>query len=147
VTQPFIVSEHGDIDFFDSLETIEDYLEPIDVKNNEFEFFDATGEKLIGEVVKAEPKPKTIFSLVVGNAYQREKVIVKPSGIDDIEGLKKILLDYGKWIRIDIDANYDLRQIIDILIKSGKVDYYRSKKEITPEFRKYWNKKHQDKKI
>jgi hypothetical protein len=52
VKPPFIVYEHGDIIFFDTLEAMGGYVEAIDVINNEYEFFDATGNEIIAKPIK-----------------------------------------------------------------------------------------------
>ena len=43
---PIICIEHGDVELFVSKESAENYLEPIDVINNEYECFDADGNLL-----------------------------------------------------------------------------------------------------
>ena len=47
---PIIVSEHGDINVFDSREEAEAYLEPHDVENAEYEIFDNEGIQLLAQV-------------------------------------------------------------------------------------------------
>jgi hypothetical protein len=47
---PIIVSEHGDITVFADWESAEQYLEPQDVRNSEYQIFDAAGDLLRIEV-------------------------------------------------------------------------------------------------
>ncbi len=43
---PIIVDQNGDVMFFGSVEEAEAYIEPIDVKNNEYVAFDSEGRLL-----------------------------------------------------------------------------------------------------
>jgi len=48
---PIILNENGDLSFFDSIRAAEEYIEPIDVRNNEYVAFDRTGRRLELRVV------------------------------------------------------------------------------------------------
>jgi len=48
---PIFVYEPNDLDVFESVEAAERYIEPIDVKNDEFTFFDSEGRVLNASVV------------------------------------------------------------------------------------------------
>jgi len=43
---PIVINEHGDVMIFATLQSAEQYLEPIDVENNEYLGYDALGRKL-----------------------------------------------------------------------------------------------------
>lgn len=43
---PIIVYEHGDVMFFDSIDTAERYIEPVDVNNREYTAYDRLGRQL-----------------------------------------------------------------------------------------------------
>lgn len=55
---PIIVNEHGDLMLFYSEDSMSDYLEPIDVKNDEYEVYDSEGNqyKLIVESSESNSK-------------------------------------------------------------------------------------------
>lgn len=48
---PIILSENGDVSFFDSVHAAEEYVEPIDVRNQEYVAYDRTGRRLDLRVV------------------------------------------------------------------------------------------------
>jgi hypothetical protein len=50
---PIIIDEHGDITLFPSVETAARYVEPMDVRNNEYVAYDSAGFLL--QLVPAEP--------------------------------------------------------------------------------------------
>ncbi|MGO4223678.1 hypothetical protein AB4Y64_17725, partial [Lysobacter sp. TAF61] len=50
---PIVIDEHGDISLFPSVEAASRYLEPIDVRNNEYVAYDSAGFLL--ELVSTEP--------------------------------------------------------------------------------------------
>mgnify|MGYP005758633445 CR=1 FL=1 len=50
---PIVIDEHGDISFFPSVEAACRYIEPIDVRNNEYVAFDSAGYLL--QLVPTEP--------------------------------------------------------------------------------------------
>lgn len=50
---PIIINEHGDISLFPSVEAAARYVEPVDVRNNEYIAFDSAGFLL--QLVPTEP--------------------------------------------------------------------------------------------
>lgn len=50
---PIVIDEHGDISFFLSVEAAARYIEPIDVRNNEYVAYDSAGFLL--QLVATEP--------------------------------------------------------------------------------------------
>lgn len=51
---PIIIDEHGDISFFKSIEDAVQYIEPIDVLNNEYIAYDSLGFLL--DLIPTKPK-------------------------------------------------------------------------------------------
>lgn len=49
---PIVVDNKGDVSVFDSVEKAERYLEPIDIRNNEYVIYDGEGRLLRGVIVK-----------------------------------------------------------------------------------------------
>jgi hypothetical protein len=49
---PIIVDNKGDVSIFDSVERAQRYLEPIDVRNDEYVIYDREGTLLRGIIVK-----------------------------------------------------------------------------------------------
>jgi hypothetical protein len=121
VKPPFVVYEHGDIIFFDTLEAMGGYVEAIDVINNEYEFFDATGNEIIAKPIKNSDSNKTLFGLTLVNCG---RVTFELNGKNDVEKLKRFLLDFAKNISINIEQEHckNIENIINVLLKSGKVD-------------------------
>ena len=65
VRPPIIVNEHGDIHVFPSVEEAETYLEPVDVRNNEYVAYDSEGRRLI---LSVRSRPRTfLFGLLTSN--------------------------------------------------------------------------------
>ena len=54
--------EHGDIDIFETLKDAELYLEPIDIKNQEYEIFYENGFRINGTVVNDRTKLDSVES-------------------------------------------------------------------------------------
>jgi hypothetical protein len=50
IKSPVFADEHGDLSIFESVEKMDAHIEAIDVENNEYEFFDADGQRLTAEV-------------------------------------------------------------------------------------------------
>ncbi|MUV14522.1 hypothetical protein [Noviluteimonas gilva] len=51
---PIIIDEHGDVSVFESVEAAARYIEPIDVRNNEYVAYDSAGYLL--RLVPTEPR-------------------------------------------------------------------------------------------
>lgn len=65
---PVIVYENGDVCLFASQEAAERALEPIDVKNGEYQIFDAGGTLITPRVVKRKRGSYWIESVELSNA-------------------------------------------------------------------------------
>jgi hypothetical protein len=87
---PIIVEESGNLMFFQTAAYAERYLEPIDVKNEEYKAYDAVGRQLTLGVAKKEVRS---FCGILKNTV--EVVTVRDeSGVDAAEELRKALLEY-----------------------------------------------------
>jgi hypothetical protein len=53
---PIVVYESGDVSLFDSVESAEQALEPLDVDNHEYRIFDSDGNELNGSTEQAPGK-------------------------------------------------------------------------------------------
>lgn len=78
VHPPIIVDEHGDISVFEALDDVERYIEPIDVRNNEYVFYDASGQVLHAEITRQrkEGRLARAVSIVSGTS---EVIILRPT--------------------------------------------------------------------
>jgi hypothetical protein len=50
---PIIADNHGDVLVFGCVADAEKYVEPVDVKNGEYSFFDSEGRQLSAEIVRS----------------------------------------------------------------------------------------------
>lgn len=57
---PIILNENGDLSIFDSVRAAEEYVEPIDVRNNEYVAFDRNGRRLELRVVTRRGWPEQV---------------------------------------------------------------------------------------
>lgn len=53
---PIVVYENGDVSLFDSVESAEQALEPLDVANSEYRIFDGDGNELNGSTEQTPAK-------------------------------------------------------------------------------------------
>lgn len=68
---PIIVDNKGDVSIFDSVEKAERYLEPIDIRNDEYVVYDRSGrllkcaivKHLLAERVKLEPASESVVDV------------------------------------------------------------------------------------
>jgi|CXWL01.1.fsa_nt_gi hypothetical protein len=98
---PIIISENGSLIFFRSLAEAERYLEPIDVRNQEYVAYDSEGRRLDLRV------EKEVFAIGLLRLRQiaRERVRIDQAQEDSAhpEELKNILQDILKKIGISPD--------------------------------------------
>lgn len=62
---PFFVFESNSLDIFQTIDEIEKKIEPIDVLNNEYDIYDATGNILKFHVVKTRHHFLGLFNIMV----------------------------------------------------------------------------------
>lgn len=90
---PIIVSENGDISIYDTLEEAILGLEAIDVRNNEYEFFDSEGYRLIAVLISHD-----LFYLKRSVPLKQERAVL-------VDKLKKFLTLCGQTEMCDdLDA-------------------------------------------
>jgi hypothetical protein len=70
---PIIIDNHGDMLFFDTIQQAEKYLEPIDVRNQEYAVYDSAGMKL-RQVIKL-PEPFNSFRQLLFPVEQVELIV------------------------------------------------------------------------
>jgi len=102
-----IAYEHGDILIFDSRERAEKYLEPIDVKNDEYILYNGDGKRLIANVVRDSNgiDRTVIFEDRVDNSAQDE--------------LREILTRLLTLSGFDLDSlkNMTLSELVSVSLK------------------------------
>jgi hypothetical protein len=101
---PIIVVESGDILFFRSLSIAERYLEPIDVRNNEYIAYDSEGRSL--RLIPCE---------------HRVKIELAEEKSTDADKLKEALLAY--FTRVGFAPDLLLRASLEELILEGLSNY------------------------
>lgn len=106
---PIIIDEHGDISIFLSVAEACDYLEPIDVKNNEYSAYDSEGRCLkLG--IASEPT-KGLF----GRPSNKEKIQFNPSSVTDSSGLSLKLRLFLEKIGNPVSVETTLAELVKIL--------------------------------
>ncbi len=114
---PIIVSENGSLSLFKTVQDAENYLEPIDIINQEYEIFDSDGKVLRQRV--AERMVKCFFGLYTVNV---DGVYLDDSDEKNPEKLKELLQEYLERSRkFDaVNANFDdldLASLIEITLR------------------------------
>jgi hypothetical protein len=76
IAPPIVVNEHGDVQAFPSVRAVTQYVEVVDILNNEYTFHDSTGRVLAARVHKGkidlvptsrvEPDSESIRTDVIG---------------------------------------------------------------------------------
>jgi len=93
IRPPIIVDESGDISIFDSARSAERYLEPIDVRNEVYEVYDATGRRLKPEI-RAETR------LFFGRfGFKTESVVLVSSELVEADRLQQRLLRFLEKVK------------------------------------------------
>ncbi|MDR2081079.1 MAG: hypothetical protein LBP54_04250 [Campylobacteraceae bacterium] len=120
---PLIANENGDFTFFASIEAMKGYIEAIDVKNNEYEFFDAEGNEIVCKLTKKQKSNQKIFFGLI-SVVDCERVHFELNGKNNAKKLKNALLHFNnRYIKININPSWNIEQIINTLVNSSKVDY------------------------
>lgn len=114
---PILISSGGDVLSFDTVEAAQEYLEPVDVMNDEHLAFDAEGQALHLSV----DRDLTI-------AAQREVVRIRSTGTYDRAGLERILTDYLDAVRRNVNPYViapiqllTLQQLVPVVHRYAKV--------------------------
>lgn len=110
MNDPIIIYENGDFLFFDSVREAADYLEPIDVKNNEYTAYDVNG-RLVDLKIVAESERGFL-----GISREAERVVFCLRPETDTTGLSKKIATYLRNVGIvDIGEDASLPDLVDKL--------------------------------
>ena len=108
---PIIVNEHGDVSIFESVEYAEQYLEPIDVKNEEYVVYDSKGHLL-----QLSVSQKELLS-IFGGIELIEAVRISPvgSGSGSSSELRKLLIKFFRETKTGVEKSdlLSLRELVD----------------------------------
>ena len=109
---PIIISESGAIDVFRSLHEAENYIEPIDVKNNEYVIYDASGRLLAANVVEQKKKRSSII------AGTSEQVVISrteevPAHAEDVKRLLSEFLAQSEKNEQSVYDELNLKQLVE----------------------------------
>jgi hypothetical protein len=109
VAPPIVVNNRGEVILFDSIEGAELWMEAIDVRNKEYEVFDATGLRLVPNVVAGRIETVEIS---IGEPLSR-----------DVERLRSIVSDFvvraGKTIR-DRASKMEVQDLLVLMGDTGE---------------------------
>jgi hypothetical protein len=105
---PIIIYEHGDISFFESVQDVERYLEPIDVKNDEYIAYDSEGR---------------LLQLSVEHRTPVDRVVLSYSETQPMHALelKQILLDF--FTRVGVNKEWLSNATLEELSAEGIKNY------------------------
>jgi len=111
MTPPFILSENGNIEIYETPEMLALDVELIDVKNEEYEVFDSNGNKL--QFLVPESKSSTGF---FGRFFSVKQEVIELRLLDELsdEGrLRKLLTDYLEVQKVVLSLDRpDLAELI-----------------------------------
>lgn len=102
--EPIIVDENGDVTVFASLRDAEMYVEPVDIANGEYRFYDATGLVLSGEAHTKHPPHGPVRRLLPAPSQHVRILASTPTDRrpDELaEVLRSFLARLGDRIRIE----------------------------------------------
>jgi hypothetical protein len=102
---PIFVYQPNDLCVFESVKAAERYVEPIDVKNNEYIFYDAEGAVLRAMVVKD----------FLG--IERTEICEEPTQPDEPAELRKILSDFLTFVGHP-KSDLEIMSLEDLVSKS-----------------------------
>jgi len=104
---PIIADNRGDVLVFETVEKAERYLEPIDVKNNEYEIYDAGGWRLTASVIRDS------------RGRERVRLSLNQPPIQDQDKLRTILLEYLSAVMNPKEAidNCSFEQLVEYGLK------------------------------
>ncbi|MBO9523632.1 MAG: hypothetical protein J7518_19035 [Nocardioidaceae bacterium] len=107
IALPVVVDDHGALEFYESVERAESYLEAVDVANEEYRAYDAAGHMLLLKVVGARvritgsgdtPRPDAVRDLLVEflGRIGSERVGIEDPADLDLQSLAEALLAWTK---------------------------------------------------
>lgn len=97
---PIIADNRGDITLFDSVDAAERYLEPVDIRNQEYELFDSEGTILCANISKDD------------RGVERIKLERDDSMSPDQSRLCRKLSAYLQELGLDRGANCSLSDLV-----------------------------------
>ena len=108
---PIIINGHGNVSIFESVEHAEQYLEPINVKNNEYVVYDSTGRLLQSAICKT--KLPSIFC--ESKFIETVRISAIENGSDRSGELHKLLIKFFQETRAVVDINHllSLPELVD----------------------------------
>lgn len=101
---PIFLIEKGDVVVFDSTETAEAYVEPIDVINDEYVFYDAEGRLLSAAVIDNHVKLSQIdlepkHAIELATILKRYlKAVREPGEVDEGHDLPVLVAAFGEFV-------------------------------------------------
>ena len=113
---PIIVDEKGNIDLFKTKQDAEEYLEPIDVHNQEYIAYDSQG-MLLRLGVRSETR--RFFFNILSDTF--EVVCISETGVDRSQELRKKLKRFLCQVGM-IDSNFKEEELLSYV--SLLIDYF-----------------------
>ncbi len=109
---PFIVYELGDLELFQDVASMERYLEPIDIENNEYTVYDSEG-RLVQLTIESVPTT-SLFGLVKGH---NDSVRVAGCEIEPLHSaeLATRIRDYLARTGQPVAADQPLQELVETL--------------------------------
>lgn len=108
---PIVVDEHGDLMLFASETELSDYLEPIDVRNEEYLAYDSEGFR-IPLLIEVDQVKVGLF----GRKLEREKVVLSDQRGEAVESeLKEKIIRYLRAISVEVPVDADLSELLELL--------------------------------
>ena len=108
-----VIDSGGDIALFDSIDSAESYIEPIDVDNGEYQIFDSQGRTML---------PKVKF----GKGFlSPSRVALEVSEVVCATDLRSAIQGYlgrAGFIRENPDVQIELDQLVEILCRHVSVE-------------------------
>jgi hypothetical protein len=108
---PIIVNEHGNVSIFESVEYAEQYLEPIDVTNEEYVVYDSEGH-LLQLAVSQKELPSIFCGIELIDAVRISPV---GSGSGSSSELRKLLIKFFRETKTGVEKSdlLSLRELVD----------------------------------
>jgi hypothetical protein len=100
---PIVLSEHGDITVFADKESAENYLEPQDLTNAEYEIFDANGNRLCSKI--KEIPARHILGKLLRVKLKAVELSDFPGVQNESERLRDLLLQYMTRVKPSFEDN------------------------------------------
>ena len=116
---PIIVNGHGDVSIFESVEHAEQYLEPVNVKNEKYVVYNGEGHLLQLEISQNELLP--IFGK--SEPIETVKISTSENTVDHSGELQKLLIDFFRETKISLQK-IDLLSLRELVNEAVNVYGY-----------------------